>query len=148
MQKTTLLGTARILRKGVEESVSREQLVICYDSLPWDECRQAKHDRMLRPIYHHLLQKYNFQESNNKKPCYMKSTLTAVMGNANAKILWDTSFQLDSAPENGANKIDMAILDKQGKSWLLIEGTVCQVGRMKKKNSEARKVHRSTERNK
>ena len=70
---------------------------------------------MLRPIYYHLPQKYNFQESNNEKSWYMQSIPTAVEENANAKILWDTPFQLESAPENGANKNDIAILDKQRK---------------------------------
>ena len=77
----------------------------------------------------------------------MQSIPTAIVENADAKILWDTPFQLES--ENGANKIDIAVLDKQGKSWLLIEGTVCQVGRIKEKNiNEARKIHQSMERNK
>ena len=58
---------------------------------------KARHDRMLRPIYHHLLEKYNFQESNNEKPWYMQSIPTAVEENANAKILWDTPFQLEIA---------------------------------------------------
>ena len=71
---------------------------------------KATHDRILRQIYNHLLQKHNFQESNNKKPWYMQSIPTAVVENANAKILWDTPFQLESAPENGANKIDIAVL--------------------------------------
>ena len=96
---------------------------------------KARHDRTLRPIYHHLLQKYYFQESNNKKPWYMQSIPTAVVENANAKILWNTPFKLESAPENGVNKIDIAVLDKQGKPWLLIEGTVCHVGRVKEKTS-------------
>ena len=63
----------------------------------------------------------------------MQSIPAAVVENANAKILCHTPFQLESAPENGANKIDIAVLDKQGKSWLLIQGTVCQVGRIKEK---------------
>ena len=86
-------------------------------------------------MYYHLLQKYNFQENNNEKPWYMQSIPTAVVENANAKILWDNPCQLESAPENCANKIDIAVLDKQGKSWLLIKGTVCQVGKIKEKTS-------------
>ena len=92
---------------------------------------------------------YNFQESNNEKPWNMLSIPTAIVENANAKIPWDTPIQLESVLENGADEIDIAALDKQGKSWLLIGGTVCLEGRMKEKNiNEARKAHRSTERNK
>jgi len=31
-------------------------------------------------------------------------------------------------PENNANKVDIAVMDKEKKRWLLIEGTVCGVG--------------------
>ena len=46
----------------------------------------------------------------------MQSIPTAVVENANAKILSDTPFQLERAPENGANNIDIAVLDMQGKT--------------------------------
>ena len=71
----------------------------------------------------------------------MQSIPTAVVEKANAKILWDTLFQLERAPENGANKIYIAILDMQGKTWLLIEGTVCQVRRIKEKTPMKRKKY-------
>ena len=44
------------------------------------------------------------------------------------KILWDVPFQLQKAPEDGGNKIDMAVYNKQTNNWTLLEGTVCQVG--------------------
>ena len=31
-------------------------------------------------------------------------------------------------PKNNANKVDVAVMDKEKKTWLLIEGTVCGVG--------------------
>ena len=31
-------------------------------------------------------------------------------------------------PENNANKVDLAVMDKEKKTWLLIEGTVCGIG--------------------
>ena len=46
------------------------------------------------------------------------------MENENAKILSDVPFQLQKAPENGANKIDMAVYNKQTNNWTLLEGTV------------------------
>jgi len=65
----------------------------------------------------------------------MQSTPAAIMESTNTKILWNTPFQLEIAPENGANEIDIAALDKQGKLWLLIEGAVCQVGWIEEKRS-------------
>ena len=71
----------------------------------------------------------------------MQSIPTAVVENANAKILSDTPFQLERAPENGANNIDIAVLDMQGKTWLLIEGTVCLVRRIKEKTPMEREKY-------
>ena len=31
-------------------------------------------------------------------------------------------------PENNASKVDIAVMDKEKKTWLLIEGTVCGIG--------------------
>ena len=50
------------------------------------------------------------------------------MESENTKILWDVPFQLQKAPENGANKIDMAVYNKRTNNWTQIEGTVCQLG--------------------
>ena len=83
---------------------------------------------MLRPIYHYLLYKYDFQESDHPKPWYQQSIPAAVVENEKAKIIWDLPFHLDKAPENGANRIDMAVLDKGKKTWILVEGTICTVG--------------------
>ena len=35
---------------------------------------------------------------------------------------------LREPPEDGANKIDMAVHDIQRREWLLLEGTVCGIG--------------------
>ena len=40
---------------------------------------------------------------------------------------WDVLFQLKKAPENGANRPDIAVLHKESKTWILIEGTLCSV---------------------
>ena len=82
-----------------------------------------------------------FQESNNEKPWNILSIRTAIVENANAKILWDNLIQLESFLENAANKIDIAVLDKQGKSRLLIEDTVCQEGRTKEKTWMKQEKH-------
>ena len=66
---------------------------------------KARRDRSFGPIYHCLLEKYNFQESKNEKPWYQQRPPSPVKEKQNAKILWDVPFQLQKAPENGANKI-------------------------------------------
>ena len=102
---------------------------------------KARHDRLLRPIYHRLLGKYNFQESDNEKPWYQQRPPSAVMENGNAKILWDVPFQLQKAPENGANKIDMAVYNKQTNNWTVLEGTVCQVGTIADKTAKKQETY-------
>ena len=82
----------------------------CSPSYP----KEMEKYQIVRPIYHWLLQKYNFQESDNEKPWYQQKPPSAVMKNKNATILWVIPFQLQKAPENEANKIDMAVYyDKQ-----------------------------------
>ena len=105
--------------------------------------KKARHDRSLRPIYHHVLEKYNFRESDNEKPWYHERPPSAVMENENANILCDVPFQLQKAPENGANKIDMAVYNKQTNNWTLLEGAFCQVGTIADKT--AKKQEKYTE---
>jgi len=90
----------------------------------------ARHDRMLRPIYHCLLNKYNFQESDHEKPWYQQSLPPAVLENEKAKIYWNVPFYLEKPPENGAKKPDVIVHDKETNTWALLEGTVCQVDRI------------------
>ena len=90
---------------------------------------------MLRPIYHQLLNLYGFEESDNSKPWYKQKPPQAVLENERAKITWDIPFQLERAPANGANKIDVAVMDKDNKKWILLEGTVCQVGKIQEKTT-------------
>ena len=61
------------------------------------------------------------------------------MENENAKILWDVPFQLQKAPKNGANKIDMAVYDKQTNNWTPLEGTICHVGTIPDKTAKKQK---------
>ena len=53
--------------------------------------------------------------------------------NDKAKIMWNT---LPEPPEDGANKIDMALNDIQKKEWLLLEGTVCGIGKIADRTSK------------
>ena len=59
----------------------------------------------------------------------------AVVENERAKIMWDIEFHLPREPQNNANKIDMAINDKKRQVWLLLEGTVCTVGKIKERST-------------
>ena len=79
---------------------------------------------MLRPYYHYLLETYGF-DNDHSRPWYEQSLPLPVVENERAKIMWDLEFHLQKAPQNHANKIDMAIYDKERKQWLLLEGTVC-----------------------
>ena len=79
----------------------------------------ARHDKILRPIYHCLLDKYNFQESDHGKPWYQQSLLRAVLENEKAKIYWNVPLYLEKPPENGANKPDVIVHDKETNTWIL-----------------------------
>ena len=48
----------------------------------------------------------------------------------------NTAFYLPEPPEDGANKIDMALHDIQKKEWLLLEGTVCGIGKIADRTSK------------
>ena len=82
----------------------------------------GRQDRMLRPIYHCLLDKYNFQRSDHGKPWYQESLPHAVVENEKAKIYWNVPFILEKPPGNGANKPDAIVHDKEANIWTLFEG--------------------------
>ena len=71
----------------------------------------SRHDKMLRPIYHYLLHLYDF-ENDHSKPWHEQRPPSAVI------IMWNTAFYLPEPPEDGANKVDMAVSDIQKKEWL------------------------------
>ena len=69
--------------------------------------------------------------------------------NDKAKIMWNTAFYLPEPPEDSANKIDMAVHDIQKKEWLLLEGTVCGIGKIADRTSKKQnEVQRLTKQNK
>ena len=89
----------------------------------------SRHDKMLRPYYHYLLSAYSFnEESDHKRPWYQQRPPIPVIENSIAKINWNIEFHTEKKPENNANKIVIAVMDKEKKAWLLIEGTVCGIG--------------------
>ena len=110
---------------------------------------KSRHDEMLRPVYHHVLHKYSF-ESEVNKPWYQQEIPKPTKENRRAKVFWDIPIYVDKAPENGANRPDMVILDKINENWIIIEGTVCLIGeiteREKLKSSEYRDLREALKR--
>ena len=88
---------------------------------------------MLRPLYHFTLNKYGFEESEVNKPWYQQSLPQPVMENQKAKIYWDIHHYVTNCPSNNANKPDIAIFDKENNKWIIIEGTVCNIGKTRKR---------------
>ena len=86
---------------------------------------KARHDKMLRPIYHFLLSKYKFNQSDYGKPWYKQSTPVTSIENQHVNILWDVPLVLERRPTNNTIKPDMILFDKDAKKIILIEGTVC-----------------------
>ena len=85
---------------------------------------KTQHNKMLRPVYHALLERYGFDESDYSSPWYVQSYPQPSKENNEAKILWDIPWQLKKCPKNGANKPDISILDQKNKEWSLVEGTI------------------------
>lgn len=108
-----------------QESVSH---ILCACSNLAQSYYKFRHDRMLRPIYHYLLHKYEFDESNHNKPWYKQDLPSPCVENSKAKILWDIPWLIEKCPQNGANKPDISVQDKTSKEWLIIEGTICTPG--------------------
>ena len=87
----------------------------------------SRHDKMLRPYY--LLSAYGFnEESDHKRPWNQQRPPIPVIENSLAKINWNIEFHMEKKPENNANKVDIVVMDKEKKAWLLIEGTICGIG--------------------
>ena len=57
-------------------------------------------------------------------------TARSVGKNEKAKIYWNVPFILEKPPENGANKPDVIVHDKETNNWTLFEGKVCQVDKI------------------
>ena len=116
------------LHKGVEELSCRlctekqetVSHVLCGCShIAWS-LYKTRHDKMLRPVSHALLEKYGFNESDYPSPWYMQSHPQPSKKKNVAKILWDIPWQLEKCPKNGANKPDISILDRKNEEWCLV----------------------------
>ena len=78
---------------------------------------------MLRPIYHCLLDKYNFQESDHGKPWYQQSLVRAVLENEKAKIDWnhDVPFILEKPPKMELISLTLLYMIKKPTSGLYLK---------------------------
>ena len=84
-----------------QETVSH---ILCGRSKMAQTLHKNRHDRMLRPLYHSILKKYEFSESENSLPWYEQSHPVPCLENDKAKILWDIPGHLEKCPRNGAKK--------------------------------------------
>ena len=107
--------------------------IMCGCSAIAQSIYKSRHDKMLRPLYHFILNKYGFEESEVNKPWYQQSLPQPVMENQKAKIYWDIHHYVTNCPSNNANKPDIAIFDKENNKWIIIEGTVCYIGKIQER---------------
>ena len=65
-------------------------------------------------------------------PWYRQPPPTATVENSKANIFWDVQYLLNTCPEEGANKPDILVLDKENDMAYVIEGTICEVGKIER----------------
>ena len=99
----------------------------------------ARHDRMLRPVYYAILKTLGI--TNNEKdeedetiPWYRELQPKCCVESKEVKILWNIPLQLHVFPKDGANKPEIAICNKKERQWLIIERTVCNIGQIQERN--------------
>ena len=126
-------NTTCSLCKQAEETVVH---LLCSCAALAQTLYKARHDRMLRPIYHLIRAKFEFDGNNRGVPWYKQALPLASIENDRAKIMWDIPMHLDKRPSTNAIKPDMLIIDKVGKKVSLIEGTICAPGCIAKREKE------------
>ena len=65
------------------------------------------------------------------------------MENQRAKIFGDIQHYVINCPPNNTNKPDIAIYDKENNKWIVIEGTVCNIGRFQERTVQASQILRA-----
>ena len=94
---------------------------------------KANNDKMLRPIYYHLLEKYDLLNQQNLLPWYRQPPPLATVENSTAKIFWNIQHLLSTCPEEGANKPNIVVLDNEKDMAYVIEGTICEIGKIEER---------------
>ena len=103
------------------------------ETVPHIMCK-SRHDKMLRPLYHFTLDKYGFEEPEVNKPWHQQSLPQPVMENQKAKIYWDIHHYVTNCLSNNANKLDIAIFDKENNKWITSKGQCAISEKSKKEN--------------
>ena len=110
---------------------------------------KSRHDKMLRPVYHHVLHKYSF-ESEVSKPWYQQEMPKPAKENKRAKVSGTYLSTWTRLLRTERIRPDMVILDKINENWIIIEGTVCLIGeiteREKLKTSKYRDLREALKR--
>ena len=103
--------------------------IMCKCSVLAQSLYTSRHDRMLRPVYHAILQKFELSDDSDRAtPWHKESPPKSSVESENAKVLWNIPIHPDTPPKDGANKPDIVVHDKKGKQFIIFEGTVCNVG--------------------
>ena len=48
--------------------------------------------------------------------------------NNEANFLWDIPWKLEKCPMNGTNRPDISVQEKKNKEWIIVKGTICNLG--------------------
>ena len=88
---------------------------------------------MLRRIYFRLLEKYDLLSQLNLLPWYRQPPSTATVENSKTKIFWDVQHLLNTCPVERANKPDIVVLNKEKDVTYVIEGTICDIGKIEER---------------
>ena len=91
---------------------------------------KARHDKMLRLIYYCLLDKYDSLHQQTLPPWYRQSPPKVRVKNSKAKMFWDVQDLLETCHQEGANKPDIVVLDKENETAYLFQGTICEIGKI------------------
>ena len=90
---------------------------------------------MLRPVYHAVLKKFCLTDDEDKAtPWHKEPPPKSCVENEYAKVLWDIPIYQDTPPSNGANKPDIVVCDKKCNQWIILEGTICNVGEIQQRD--------------
>jgi len=118
--------------------------IMCKCSALAQSLYTARHDCMLRPVYHAILKKFDLSEDDVKDTSWHKEPKPkSCVENENAKVLWNIPIYLDKVPKDGANKPDIVVQDKKDNRFFIFEGTVCNVGEIN--DRDQRKTEKYTD---
>ena len=87
------------------------------------------HDRLRRPVYHGIFGKFELSDDSDRAtPWHKESLPKSSVENENAKVLWNIPIHRDIPPKDGINRPDVVVHHKKGKPFIILEGTVYNIG--------------------